>query len=279
MNKYRAYIYNIIPKQFRKSLGRSKLLKPLRDYFFRNKQGFRELQVPIHKSYGDYKTSFTFVSSIQIATKAKERGIETKVLNNTLTLLKQQKPRQIDDYVIADIGANFGFLSLIWAQTVAARGRVFSFEPHPKVYAAFNKSVTINKLDAVISAHNLAVGKKLGSIDVLLANTTSNTKKSEIAGGQIRGSVTVEMNTIDNFFKNKERLDLLKIDVDGIELDILKGAKNTLNRLKPILVVETNGDYAIYKFLQEQNYSILNMKLQHYDPKEVLPLNIFCIPN
>ncbi len=279
MNSLRAFIYKSIPKSWRKNLGGSKLLKPIRDSFFRTRSGFRELQVPILKKYGTYKVKFQFVGSIQIASKAKERGIETTLLRNTLALLKAQKNRPTNDYIIADVGTNFGFLSLVWANSVCQQGKVYSFEPHPTIFKSFKKAIALNNLEAIITANNVAVGKEEGSVSISLASTTSNTKKGEVTDVQLKETTTVPMICLDHYFKEMDRLDLIKIDVDGIELQILQGASSILDKLRPIVVVEMNGDKAICNYLQQKRYTLLDMNLKAFDLKETLPLNIFCIPN
>tara|TARA_R100000935_G_scaffold1517_1_gene4888 strand:+ start:69776 stop:70615 length:840 start_codon:yes stop_codon:yes gene_type:complete len=279
VNNLRALIYRVIPKSWHKSLGGSKLLKPLRDSFFRTKTGYRELQVAVEKKYDSYEVVFEFVSSIQIATKAKERGIETKLLRNTLEVLKAYKFREKDDFNIADVGANFGFLSLVWAMSVCRQGKVYSFEPHPGIFKSFKKSIVLNNLGTIVCPNNFAVGKKEGFVDISLASTTSNTKKGEVTKGQLKAMATIEMVCLDDYFKNTDRLDLIKIDVDGIELQILQGASAILDRLRPIVVVETNGDTSICNFLQQKNYTLLDMSLNSFILEETLPLNVFCIPN
>ncbi len=279
MNKLRAYLYKIIPEKYKKSLGKSKLLKPIRESFFRKKSGFRELQVLVKKQYGNYTASFQFISSIQIATKAQERGIETKLLNSSIKILQQHKPSAADDYVIADVGANFGFLSLVWAQTISQNGKVYSFEPHPNIFKTIEKSIALNSLNAKIIPTHVAVGKQKGTIEISLASTTSNTKKGEVGAAQLKSKAVIEMITLDDYFIDFKRLDFIKIDVDGIELDILEGAEKILNRLQPIVVVETNKNIKLYDFFNSRNYTILNMELKPFDVNEKLPLNIFCVPN
>ncbi len=65
--------------------------------------------------------------------------------------------------------------------------------------------------------------------------------------------------------------------MDGIELDILNGAKKVLEKYKPILIVETNDDSRILEFLWSLDYTILNMKLKKVKKDENIPHNIFAV--
>jgi hypothetical protein len=70
----------------------------------------------------------------------------------------------------------------------------------------------------------------------------------------------------------------VKIDVDGIKLDILMGATELIKKLKPIFTVETNGYKKIIDFFHKLDYQILDMKLNPIQSGNQLPPNIFCIP-
>ena len=277
MNSIRAHIYNWVPKTWRRRLGKSKMLKPLRDLFFRSKTGFREHTVTVNRNYEGYAVSFQFVSGIQIAVKAETKGLENTLLRNSIKLLKEFKPREGDDYYIADVGANFGYLSLVWSQSVAKNGTITAFEPHPKIANSLQKSIAKNGSSSIIDLHNVAVGKEKGSVEISLLSTTSNTDKEVIGENQSASVARIEMVTLDDFFSTADRLDMIKIDVDGIELQILEGAANVLKHLRPIVIVEANGNFKILEFLVDMNYTLLDMNLRPF-AKDRLPPNIFCIP-
>ena len=89
------------------------------------------------------------------------------------------------------------------------------------------------------------------------------------------------MTTLDTFVEssNLEQCDLLKIDVDGIELDILEGAIQLIKNFKPIVIIETNENIRILEFIKKFDYTILDMNLNELKETDALPLNIFCVPN
>ena len=90
MSQLKMFLYNLFPKRLRKKLGKSKLLTPLRNSFFRTKGTYKEARVKINRTYLDYLVQFNFHASIQVANKAKVRGIENTLLTNSLKLLKSE---------------------------------------------------------------------------------------------------------------------------------------------------------------------------------------------
>ena len=277
LNRVLIKIYHVVPSSVKRSLGQSKLLKPLRDALLRRKTSYVEALGQIQSNYGNYPVDFWFYSNIQNVAKAQKKGIESTLLNNSITLINKHKGCQNDCFVL-DIGANFGFLSLVWARSICKnKGHVFAFEPNPDVYKSFLKSINKNELTSIITAEHCAVGSEDKTIPLYLSDTTSNALKTDASNK----TVSIDMITIDTYFQNKNltKCDLIKIDVDGIELDILKGSICTIEKLKPIFIVETNDDLRIVEFFIKRKYKILDMKLKEYKHGAILPLNIFCVPN
>lgn len=271
-----VYFYNKIPKSIRHKVGKTKALKLFRDLVFRRNGIYKESTVSINKSYLAFEVNFKFVASIKDASKAYSGGIENGLLRNSMTLLKKHN-QNLDDVLILDIGANFGYLSLVWAKSVCKTGKVISFEPNKNVYNSLLKSIKINNLTNHIQLENVAVGNENKSVNLFFENsTTSNVIESDIS--QALG--TIEMIRIDDFIENQkiDKCHLVKIDVDGIELEVLKGSINMLKKLKPIVIVETNNDAEIATFFIENNYQVLDGSLKEYNLNKPLPHNIYCIP-
>ena len=275
-NKITLGLYRILPPHWRNGMGRSPILKPLRNIFLRSKGSYREAKVPISRTYLEYNVNFHFFASLKVASKAEKSGIENTILRNVIHLIKKYKTN-IDNAVVLDVGANFGYLSLVWANSISKKGKVIAFEPNFHVHNSFKKSIADNGLESHILLNNLAVGNKEGSIELFLNSTTSNTLQTSSTFGS---SVPIEMVSLDSFSEENgiDRCDLVKIDVDGIEFDILRGATNLIERCSPIFIVETNGDEKIIDFFYQRNYQVLNMKLIPFQSGDKLPSNIFCIP-
>ena len=276
MNKFLLMIYTILPKTIQHKLGKSIVLKPFRNFFLKYNGVYKECEVFIDRQYLGFNSQFKFVSTIKNAAKAKKSGIENTLILNSFKLINTYK-QLTDEMVILDVGANFGFLSLVWATTVCRnRGRVIAFEPNKYVYDTFKKSINSNNLTNKIELHNLAVGAENKMISIFLNNTTSNVLESN----KVLGKQEVEMITLDNYFRKNQinKCDLIKIDVDGIELDILKGCTDIIKLCSPICIVETNNDSRIVSFFQSMDYDVLDMDLKPFKEKNRLPPNIFCVP-
>ena len=268
------FLYNLFPKRLKQKLGKSKLLAPLRNLFFRNNGTYKEVLTRIERKYSNNLAQFNFYASIQVASKAKKQGIENTLLNNSIKLLKSDD----DDRTIFDVGTNFGYLSLVWAKTLCKNGKVYSFEPHKYLFKSFIKSIKSSGLQNHIIAENLAVGNENGTIDINLLSATSNTLDLDNKKYNNKNEKT-KIITLDNYIeeKNVAKCDLVKIDVDGIEYEILLGSQELINKMQPIFIVETNNDYRIIQFFTQNNYSILNMQLKPIMEGEI-PENIFCLP-
>ncbi len=276
LNSFIRFLYAWIPKSMQEKLGRSRILEPIRNIILHPQESFREISVPVNRNYCGYAVSFDFYASLKTAYKAENRGIENTIIRNAIQLLKQHKRIVEKEAVIFDVGANFGYLSLVWAKSIAQDGSVIAFEPNVNVHNSFKKSIQANKLSSIINLQNRAVGKKNGKIQIFLSTTTSNIVRNNAS----KNSVTIDMVSLDSFCEelNIGRCDLVKIDVDGIELDILNGSVNVIGKFKPIFIVETNADNKIIEFFNSQNYIILDMHLKIFQSGDSLPPNIFCVP-
>ena len=255
------------PKQIN-AIGSSKLLKPIRDILLRKGRNFRVITVKVIRSYDRKKFEFSFNAPIKTAVKAQKKGIENSILRSTLKLMED---KNISQPKILDVGGNFGYLSLIWSLAFSD-GEVHYVEPSALISKVFNKSVESNKLTN-IHIHQNAVGKTLGTVKMFDSQVTTNINKDHL---KTDDSFEVKMSTIDEFYKLFGDFDLVKIDVDGIEYDILQGGLTSLKRVKPILVIETNNDNRIISMLKSLDYSFFDVRLNKVD--ENLPENLICVP-
>jgi FkbM family methyltransferase len=144
-------------------------------------------------------------------------------------------PRQ----VVVDLGANIGYFTSILAQEVGTHGRVLAFEPvpHARTYLAHN--VAINNLHQVtVDARALADWRGAGAI-------TLPAFRLEPQAGAGEVGLEVQVSTFDMVAQeyDLDRLDLVKIDIEGSELRALSGMERSLRRWRPLLAVETHAQF------------------------------------
>jgi FkbM family methyltransferase len=138
---------------------------------------------------------------------------------------------------VVEVGANIGLLTVPFARFVAPGGKVIAFEPQRIVYQMLCGNIALNALDNVF-VHNSAVGRALGSITVPPIDYAQPGNFGGIELGLSAAGEPVPLLTIDALAL--DRCHFMKIDVEGMELDVLEGAAETLRRFRPPLYFEND---------------------------------------
>ncbi len=144
------------------------------------------------------------------------------------------------DDVVYDIGANIGYFTMLAARRVGRGGQVYAFEPVARNAAAIGRSARLNGFDGV-TVFEKAVGATAGMAELNIARHIGGAMLASIgAPPDRRGSVEVEVVVIDDFIHDRRLRPptLVKIDVEGAELDVLRGMVRTLRVHGPVLIVE-----------------------------------------
>ena len=142
--------------------------------------------------------------------------------------------------VCLDIGANIGWYTLLMSRLVGEGGAVHAFEPDPAAYARLADHVALNRATNVVVNHG-ALGREEGEVTFY---ATPESIYSSMYDLGFRGSrrISVPCQTVDSYVAHRgiERLDFIKCDVEGAELEVLQGAESTLRRLRPTMQLEVN---------------------------------------
>jgi len=178
--------------------------------------------------------------------------------------------------VALDIGANFGAHTLPLAHLVGPNGTVFAFEPQRILFQILCGNVALNELPNV-HALPVALGRVAGRAKVPALNYRGVHNFGGVSLGGTDGE-DVPVVTLDQLEVSKARL--IKIDVEGMELDVLAGAKATLARCRPILYVENDRAHkaeALVAQLQQDGYRMWWHAPPLYNPQNFLanPNNVF----
>jgi FkbM family methyltransferase len=171
--------------------------------------------------------------------------------------------------VFVDCGANIGLYSLYAAALVGGRGRVLAFEPSPREIARLKENIRLNDFKQIdvfpyalsdtdgTTTFNLADAQKAGQNTLGTSFGYADTACAE--------QITVPLRRLDDVCAGEKlpNLRLIKIDVEGAELHVLRGAMHTLKTYRPVLLLEIfpsslagmNATVAeLEMFLREQNY-------------------------
>ncbi len=178
------------------------------------------------------------------------------------------KENCMPNMVVFDIGAHLGLMSIICAQLLQKKGKVYSFEPTPKTFEILKKVIKLNNASDVVIPINKAVAKENKIIDFYLSVEDGSNSNSLVSKNhRERKPIQIQVTSLDIFAKenNIKQIDLIKIDAEGSEYDVLLGAKNIISSFKPKIIlalhpplIKNNGHNIedIYEFLINHNYCI-----------------------
>ena len=172
---------------------------------------------------------------------------------------------------VFDIGANVGLFSVVLGRAVCAGGRVISAEPVPINALRAKENYELNHLFNV-QLVNAAIGSAEGTIRLNLANDLAYPSVVKVAESRGSGeSIEVPLRTLDSlwFEIGAPEVRFVKVDVEGAELDVLRGAVEMLSRTKPVFLLEANSPNALgdlkkelepigYTFVQPAGFVVHN---------------------
>jgi len=153
--------------------------------------------------------------------------------------------------VVFDIGAYVGDTALWFSKAVGSHGKVYAFEPEPRNFEKLKANLERNKVTNVIPLQ-LALSENEGEMQVASGGNSSTITQTDTG-------TSVKVTTIDKFVEANKlpRVDFIKMDVEGHELKVLKGAHETIGAFKPSLALSVyhRGDDLIKlpEFLLELN--------------------------
>jgi FkbM family methyltransferase len=140
--------------------------------------------------------------------------------------------------VFVDVGANFGWYSCLFGRIAGDKGKVFLFEPEPKNVALLKGNLKRNGVRAY-NLHEAAVGSSAGRQSLMLAHWSNPGAHSLIKSGWSSGSLQVPVVTLDETVLPKlgeDRVSLMKIDIEGFELEAIRGAPGLIERTDAIIL-------------------------------------------
>jgi FkbM family methyltransferase len=151
------------------------------------------------------------------------------------------KDRIHEGAVVLDVGANIGLYTLLMARWVGSSGKVFAFEPALQTADELQRHVNMNQLTDRVEVIQAAVGNTVGEVIFYYAAECSghaSVAPSAVVGGRAQ---VVPVTTVDAFCQTRAIAPtFLKIDAEGYEAHVLEGARETIQRYTPDLLIETH---------------------------------------
>jgi len=200
-------------------------------------------------------------------------------LDNLRALISRCAP----DPVIVDVGANVGVHTLLFSELAGPKGRVYAFEAQRILFQVLMGSLALNSIENVYG-HGLALGSapgqlKLPPVDYAspwcfggMGLVTESPDPQFLPGTNERSAAdkneTIPVITLDSL--RLERVDFIKIDVEGMEEDVLRGAARTLDITRPLMQIEwlarDGGGLPLY-LLEHLDYRVFRADM-----------NLICVP-
>jgi FkbM family methyltransferase len=190
-------------------------------------------------------------SAVAFATGTAERPLQS-------ALMSELKPGA----TFFDIGANVGFITILAAKLVGPTGRVIAFEPVPENVAAIRENLALNDITWA-EVIDTAVSSEPGTASLIVSDVSAFSRLADISiPTGARTTIEVVVNSIDAFLRSGEQPapDLVKIDVEGAELDVIAGMRETLSTHRPVILCEVHDCNVAYAELMESvGYAPINL--------------------
>jgi FkbM family methyltransferase len=193
-----------------------------------------------------------------------------------------------------DVGAHIGFHSVFAAHRVGPEGRVFAFEADPRNYEKLARNLSQFPWAKPLNA---AVWDRTGSLTFERSPTENESGWGSVSAVRDFGKgehVTVPSVALDNWFQDShlQRWDAMKLDAEGSELAVLRGAQSLLGKFRPFIIMEINpmlleqGGFSPTgeaDFLLERGYRLFRLAFRRLEPLEPAKhmdfCDALCVPN
>jgi FkbM family methyltransferase len=139
-----------------------------------------------------------------------------------------------------DVGANFGYYTLLFGAAVGPPGHVIAVEPVPSTAAILARTIEVNGLAARTRLVTAAAWDRT-DVEVHMLVRPDEPKNAAVIAAPQPGSIAVRTTTVDELTRELARVDVVKIDAEGAEVAIIAGMQETIERFRPSLLLEFNA--------------------------------------
>jgi FkbM family methyltransferase len=181
--------------------------------------------------------------------------------------------------VFYDVGAHIGVVSLLAAELVGRDGRVFAFEPDPDNFVRLERTIERNGV-AQVSLVPSAVWSANGVVTFQRAPAMSSGNRGAVAtAGTDWDGARIEVSAVclDDFALDHPAPDVVKIDVEGGEIDVLQGAQRLLRTVRPVILCEIHGPAELSGF--HEMLGALGYMIDRLSASTEFPLHLLARPS
>jgi len=166
-----------------------------------------------------------------------------------------------------DVGANAGYFSLIAAKAVGLTGRVVAFDPIPINVHVIKEQIEINKLSNRCVIEPLAISNTNGVLSFTISKRNANSHLSNIPLPHVimeeeREVIQVETTTLDDYVQKHSHPTLIKMDIEGAEVNALEGAKTLLSSKNTTFLISVHSlsiEKQVKAILKKNGYEFFNL--------------------
>jgi FkbM family methyltransferase len=191
---------------------------------------------------------------------------------------------------VVEVGANIGALTLALADIVGSEGKVIAFEPQPENFALLVQNTKDNAFEGIVTAYSIGAGCAVSTARIPALTEVANHNYGGVEIGT--GMLGVSVQPLDSRLTEVSP-DFIKIDVEGMEADVLRGAIETIKKHRPLLYIENDRkdkSDELMRLIASLDYRMFEHKPLIYEPKNwndapiapedanIVSLNLLCIP-
>jgi FkbM family methyltransferase len=178
--------------------------------------------------------------------------------------------------VFIDVGANIGYFTLLASRWVGSAGWVYAFEPVRQTYMLLRRNIALNN-SVNVTTFQVACAAEPGELSIVTGQDSGWAYLS--TDGQ--GGEQVAVTTVDRFVVEQrlDRLDVVKIDVEGADFEVIKGACQTIKRFRPVIWLETShlsrfgaAPSDVVEYLEPLGYTCTEQENER-------SMDMLCVPN
>ena len=161
----------------------------------------------------------------------------------TITQLIQK--HYIPGTTFCDIGANIGWFTLVMAQAIekdGSEGRVIAFEPQPDVASRLRGSIEENGFGDVVDLFEIALSDVVREYSMVRENTNIGGATISESGSKHKNEMSgIQSCLFDELYHDFGEVSVMKIDIEGSEMNFFRGAKNFFSEQSPVIVTEVHN--------------------------------------